>query len=113
MTKHFDKKRRRRELWEQDPHCHWCGVETKLYHKFSGGRTEPDQATLDHLYTRLDPLRYRHDHARQVFVLACYKCNWERGLVSQKQAQTEGNPLAFDSDSPERARLSDKAGGKS
>lgn len=102
MARHFDKKRRRQEMWAKDPCCHWCGRETVLVHRIDGGLTLPNQATLEHLYDRLDPRRYEKGRKGNRYVLACYECNWRRGRERQREEQMRGNPLAFDSDSIER-----------
>jgi hypothetical protein len=100
--KHANKKKRRLELFEKDPHCHWCGREVVLVHQMRGGATLPNQATLEHLFDRLNPLRFDIRYAGERYVLACYECNWRRGLERQREEQGRGNPLAFDSDSIER-----------
>lgn len=95
MPKGWEIKKRRREMWKQDPHCYWCRRETVLYHKLGGGKTRPDQATIDHLYNRLDPRRLLHAHGECKYVLSCYECNWKRGLETQRCEQELGNPKAF------------------
>lgn len=70
--------KRRLRMFKRNPHCFWCGVEVVL---FGGG---PNLATIDHLYSRLHPLRASkhasgHDRANVLHVLACTACNSERG----------------------------------
>lgn len=67
--------RTRRQLWEADPHCHWCGRETSWW-AGENGPAPTDSATLDHLYSWLDPRRAGNSH---LVVLACWRCNHDRG----------------------------------
>jgi hypothetical protein len=66
---------RRRQLWNRDPRCFWCGRETDI-------RTAnaPDSATVEHIYHRGHPKR-RQSTRRHLpdTVLACRRCNNERG----------------------------------
>lgn len=76
---------KRRRLLARDPHCFWCGclvVETLS--------RSSNQATIDHLYSRLNPHRpKRHSEGRAVLhVLACYACN-----NSRADAEIEGRPF--------------------
>jgi hypothetical protein len=78
--------RRVRRLHAHNPYCHWgCGTKTKI----TEGRTTPladDEATLDHLYDRFDPRRKApRAPGEESTVLACYRCNHERGIESQKR----------------------------
>ena len=59
------------------PFCHWCGVEVKRYKK-PDGKLKDNSATIDHLYSRYNPLRYVQPKNTEVTVLACHKCNNER-----------------------------------
>ena len=66
------------KMWNEDPHCHWCGRLTTLK-----GRNEPkllpETATLDHLYSRLDPRRKAVNRTMEKRrLLACYGCNQRR-----------------------------------
>lgn len=74
-------RRIRQELWNEDPHCHWCGVLTKIDHE---GRAtlDPDDATLDHIYHRGHEAR-KVDMPKQKedVVLACSHCNNKRGTA--------------------------------
>lgn len=79
---------RRRNLWKADPHCHWCGIETvSLTHEETKGKLPPlNMATLDHLHSRLDPARLEAVKPGECrTVLACWKCNHERGREEQKR----------------------------
>lgn len=72
------KPNRRRQLWNRDPRCFWCGRVTDI-------RTTnaPDSATVEHLYARGQPKREeatrRHLPAT---LLACRRCNTVRGAPS-------------------------------
>lgn len=68
--------KRRRALFNKDPHCHWCGIEVVWYDK-DGGTMPENGATIDHLRSRLNPERRRKADGEQT-VLACSKCNQQR-----------------------------------
>ena len=66
----------REKLWENGPHCHWCGVLTMWPRSFAPGERIPNEtASVDHLYTKLNPLREVYPDE---FVLACVGCNSSR-----------------------------------
>ena len=71
MTKH------KRQLHERYPYCHWCAKRVYLADASMQGKCRPDTATLDHMYSRLDPRR--DGHRDRSVVLACYECNQRRG----------------------------------
>lgn len=80
-------KRRRNKLFAEDPHCHWCTVELVYYNpgELKKGESLPDNfATIDHLNTRFDLTRWEN-HDQPQTVLACYKCNKERGFAKIKE----------------------------
>jgi hypothetical protein len=60
----------RYRLWQRDPRCLWCGIETRIE-----GRHEPDAATLDHLHRKSQ----RAGRTLPLVVLACRRCNNDRG----------------------------------
>lgn len=66
---------RRYNLWKRDPRCHWCEKETK----YSASQRDPLLATLDHIYPRGHPLRNSFKPGQERTILACRKCNAERG----------------------------------
>ena len=74
---------RRLLLWRKDPRCFWCGRVT--IYATSG---TPNAATLEHVYPRGHPRRA--DPARHLpsTVLACYRCNQERGAPAPTTGQT-------------------------
>lgn len=71
----------RKRLFKKDPHCYYCGIETKEYSDIAhrdlrqGEKYPDDMATLEHLYDRYTYKRYIEVGAK---VLACYKCNVKR-----------------------------------
>jgi len=68
----------RRQLFNKDPYCFWCGCLTTL------GVDNPrlnTLATVDHLYSRQHPLRSRRKHLK---VLACFGCNQRRNNCESK-----------------------------
>jgi hypothetical protein len=71
--------RRRLRLWCQDPHCHWCGVETLIPPVGYSPKRDND-ATLDHLFERLIDGKRDTSFSGQRTVLACRKCNNRRGV---------------------------------
>ncbi len=80
QTKH-KKRMRLRKLWRRSPLCYWCGRRTVLL--LREGMTmadvplRTDEATIDHLYSRLDGPR-PEVFGLEVTVLACWQCNNER-----------------------------------
>lgn len=66
--------KRRVLLFKQDPHCYWCGVET---HEQNGMAMDNTTATLDHLWA-VGTLERKTDSSS---VLACNRCNLERGAM--------------------------------
>lgn len=78
------KKRYRRKLFEkQDGLCWWCKEPMQLIENMRGGRHPPRMATLEHLDDRFSPNRGRFPAGERRIVLACAKCNWEKGVESQ------------------------------
>ena len=76
-------------MWKENPHCHWCGKPTTLT-----GSTEqkitPETATLDHLYSRLDPRRREVNRSMEKRrLLACYECNQRRCRESVAESNAE------------------------
>lgn len=63
--------------------CHWCGQVTLLLPPVAKRKKLPPlMATRDHLDDRFSPERGRQPGTYRV-VLACLKCNNERGAASQ------------------------------
>jgi hypothetical protein len=79
-------RKRKLNLWKKDPHCFWC-EELTIIHKHKQGRKIPDNAaTLDHIVTRLNPLRGK---IKGRTVLACNRCNFLRGKMEEKMIKIE------------------------
>lgn len=76
----------RRYLWNQDPRCHWCGRVTYLSER-KGGKSHSLDATIDHYFSR-----YHKDKRSKwgnPVVLACYRCNHDRGAQETKEQPIE------------------------
>jgi 5-methylcytosine-specific restriction endonuclease McrA len=83
----LSKKELRRQLFEQDPHCHWCHCLTVWIEREGGGWYQENAATLDHLYTRYE--MNKRVETGNPFVLACNKCNHDRGAEATKAQPIE------------------------
>jgi hypothetical protein len=73
---------------EEDAHCIYCGIEVKEYNTPPHQKIPLNQATIDHIYEKYDKRRY------EVFglhnkVLACWKCNFDRGNEKYKNLPVE------------------------
>lgn len=80
----------RLQLWNENPHCYWCGKETLLIdlnNKRVKKQQWKDAATLDHLYTKYE-LDKRKSEGNPI-VLACQECNHRRGAESTKAQPIE------------------------
>lgn len=76
-------RRRRTNLWHRDPHCYWCSCLTILPTPDHVKIVPKNQATLDHLVSRLKG-RNGKDWPNGInTVLACWQCNNDRGKVEQ------------------------------
>lgn len=72
------KMNQRARLWHKDPHCHWCKTLTVLT---TGKLQQANSATIDHLYSKLNPKRRTPCAPGEVRrVLACYTCNQRRSI---------------------------------
>lgn len=69
----------RMKLFNEDPHCFWCGCLTTF--DFSNPKLTT-LATVDHLYSRQHPARSRRKHMK---VLACFACNQRRNNCEHKR----------------------------
>lgn len=76
-------------LYARDPHCHWCHKFTVLYTLRRHEKAPDDMATLDHLYSRLNPERKPNLCGEERTVLACWGCNFERGKDEYAQLSIE------------------------
>lgn len=78
-----------KEMHKEYPHCHWCGVETRVDRpgrlQYGGIRMKGNQqATRDHifhkeLHTDLRAADKKRNGGRSSCVLSCYECNSKRG----------------------------------
>ena len=76
--------KQRKRLWEKDPHCHWCGRLTRLLDLGCQGSHQPDDmATIDHLNSRFSKDRHAPCNGEIRRVIACYRCNHDRGAEEQ------------------------------
>lgn len=83
-------KRLRHRLHAKDPRCHWCKQVTVLIEAGPRHKHFPDNAaTVDHLFSRWHPDRQRPNDGRKRYVLACRKCNNERGAAEERAAGIE------------------------
>jgi len=80
------KRRRLFELWRKDPRCHWCNCSTVLIFRspehckgLKKIEAREDEATFDHLHSRFDDKRGQNNDGVAKSVLACWKCNFNRG----------------------------------
>ncbi len=76
--------RQRKRLWQENPRCYYCGVETILGPQHLKGEWFRPEirarlATIDHIRPRHHPDRgKRPEPGERLHVLACWKCNNER-----------------------------------
>jgi hypothetical protein len=69
----------RKYLWDKNPYCHYCN-ELTIFRDFpSNGILNDDDATIEHLWSRFDERRIKGITSPKV--IACYKCNHERGII--------------------------------
>lgn len=66
-------------MWRRDPRCYWCGRPTVIHEEVCGKKIPANAATIDHLWSRLDPRRKPGKPGPKV--LACFKCNHRRGAA--------------------------------
>ena len=58
--------------------CFWCECELVKYPLEKGETLPHNYATIDHLYSKLHPLRKTYPTGERRLVLSCHKCNDER-----------------------------------
>lgn len=64
--------------------CAWCGIETVIPPNAPTSRPAENWATRDHLRDRFNPARSEPIQRGEIrIVLACWKCNNERGIAGQ------------------------------
>lgn len=67
----------RTKLWRRNPRCYYCGIHTVNINRAGNGKSKAfrdDEATLEHLHSRLNPERGQH-RGKRTHVIACRKCN--------------------------------------
>lgn len=77
------------KLWVKDPHCIFCGVETILSDKkdkVKGKGAPLHMATIDHKYSKLNPLR---DIVKQEYQLCCNLCNNYKAQIEEDKLPLE------------------------
>ena len=73
------------KLWNENSKCYWCGIQTQLTN-CPDGKISDTAATIDHLYSKLNPHRWVRRHPGQVKkVLACHSCNQRRSIEETQQ----------------------------
>lgn len=80
------KKRQRERLFcEQQGRCYWCGRPMVMPIHEPGKAHPPNAATIEHLFSKLHPDRGKV--RGQTHVLACWECNFKRGLLEEREQQ--------------------------
>lgn len=72
---------------KQRGRCFYCAGEMVIRYGDQQQKARPDECTLEHLDSRLDPERGKHSGKRRI-VAACRRCNHARG-----EAQVAALPL--------------------
>src|SRR5689334_267261 len=82
---------RRHKLFMQEPRCHWCGELTEYHEMPGGGKPGPNEATIDHIYSKRDP---RRELFPGKWVNAHNRCNLKRAEIENKAADKLWKTLA-------------------
>lgn len=78
----------RAQFARQGGKCWWCGKAINIIADLTPGyRIKPDDATLEHLDSRLNPMRGQVEGQRRV--VACSQCNQARGAAELKALPQE------------------------
>lgn len=81
--------RRRWNLMDKHPYCHWCGKKLEYYRYTSDGQLPHDFPTIDHIYSREHYIignRLKGTNRKKgIRVLSCPKCNENRAIELQKK----------------------------
>tara|TARA_Y100000310_G_scaffold339480_1_gene432252 strand:- start:1650 stop:2210 length:561 start_codon:yes stop_codon:yes gene_type:complete len=74
-------------FWTESPNCHWCGQPTLLIFRgayFAAGENflpfRDNEATIDHLNSKLSSERGQYNDGKRRRVLSCKKCNHNRSV---------------------------------
>src|SRR5689334_13074182 len=78
ISSNVERRNRRLRLLAINPHCYWCGKKVRGYKR--QGPWKDDEATIDHLYDKKAGPRPKQG----VRVLACWPCNRQRNILTQK-----------------------------
>lgn len=62
--------KRRRKMWEKDPHCYYCGKELSF-----------EESSIDHVVPRSKGGSNRDEN----LVLSCQPCNHDKGDMDQEE----------------------------
>lgn len=88
MSNGKSKRRRLFKLWEEDPRCYYCKLETvlimrppSLVSEFDGVKTHLREATIEHLRHRMSD--DRGSDSNEATVLACRECNHKKGVEAE------------------------------
>lgn len=82
-------KRRRNRLFREHPFCHFCDCRLVLIKDPKVKYWPDNSATIEHRKTRLDPTRGTDRSPENLTVLACRKCNQDRGRAAEIVAGIE------------------------
>lgn len=72
---------------EQNPFCYFCKKEVRVYPHKEGIAPKDNTATIEHLKTKHE--REKGEYTQKV--LACLKCNMDRGMKLNKAIQLGKN----------------------
>ncbi len=81
-------RKRKEKMMREDPHCHWCHKQLRLYLDYgkNGFKVLPeDYATIDHLVSAFMGPRKDVGMKARTLVLACPACNNARNVAETKQ----------------------------
>ncbi len=81
--------KKRKILWDKNPHCYHCNILTILPEQLKPNTYPPNMATIDHIFTRLDPRRRQPHKGEERYWLSCKKCNEERGATLESELPIE------------------------
>lgn len=79
--------RRRRRLMEVSPYCDECGTEVFEYTLHPGQITPPNQATIQHVNSRIKYPDGRPWKGQRI--LMCYQCNQEDAVREKEETRAE------------------------
>ncbi|HWG06018.1 MAG TPA: hypothetical protein VG271_13475 [Beijerinckiaceae bacterium] len=91
LTRNQRKRRQLVRLFErQNGLCFWCKKPMHLWVHVQGETPPIDSCTIDHLDSRLSPMRGKHPHGEIRHVASCWKCNNERANEEHRAYQLQG-----------------------